>query len=97
MTDEDVSLVLNREAAYDAVQAIDDPIVRNAVELALAAATARFIRWSDRSPGEGRPSRPAAPFDLLFLVQVLEEVFSDRESLRRLLSGKEIDDLAFEE
>jgi hypothetical protein len=87
----DPSVPLNRDQASDTVSAIEDPVLKHLMTLALGAATVRLVRWNHQSEAEYRSQLPDAPFDLLFFVRVVEQLFADQERIQRVLRG-EIDD-----
>ena len=84
---------INRQEAFDAMQAIQDPVLKNLVEFALETATAQFMKWDHLSREEFTRQLPQAPFDMLFFVRVMEKMFTNKERMLRLLEGRRDDDV----
>lgn len=78
----------NDRAAFEHVQRIADPVVRNLVGLGLAKARMAFVRVVGQTPAEWRPTLPGADFDLLFYVRLLESMCSETDIIRGVLDGK---------
>lgn len=83
---------LNREHAWERMEAIGDPVARRLVKDALGIATTRYTRPDGVSEADFRAGLPSAPLDLLVLVDVVEQLGRDKERLRRILDGAVDDD-----
>ncbi len=90
---EDRRVPLNRREAFEAVQAIKDPVLKNLVEFALETATAQFMKWDHLEEEEFLRQLPDVPFDMLFFVRVMEKMFANKERMLRLLQGRTDDDV----
>ena len=83
---------LLREAeGWAAVQAIEDPVVRNLVTVVFGAARLRTVRQVGESEAGWRARFPAADFDMVFLVRAVEAALRDTALVRALLDGQSIE------
>lgn len=78
----DVPALLNRQAAFDYVHAMSDPVLRQLLQDALQAATVRFVRADHMSEEEFAARLPENSFDLLFYLTVVRELIGDPEWCR---------------
>lgn len=80
MSNDDAKLWLNYDAAMDAVSELKEIGLRQFVMRGVTVATTRVAY-----------DRPAAtPCDLLFLVQVLVELYQQKSSLIKIMSGEDL-------
>jgi len=81
---------IREEDAEAMLASVDDPITGELIRLCVAAARMRFMRLKDSTDAEWEARLPSAPFDMEFFVSVLQEVFSRREVLERVLRGESV-------
>jgi hypothetical protein len=89
-SNEDRRSPLREDGAERIMAAVTDPITRNLMTIALAAARMRFMRAANLSQAEWEARLPLAPFDLEFFASVLEQVFSKHEIIERVLRGESV-------
>ncbi|WP_394834480.1 hypothetical protein LVJ94_49100 [Pendulispora rubella] len=90
MSRSDVILPPNEEGAKRVLASIDDPVVRNIVQLCVTEARMRFIRGEAMSDDEWEAQLPAAPFDMEFFASVVSKVFSRRSVIDGIMRGESI-------
>jgi len=81
---------MNEESAAAALDAINEPVVRNLVELAVAQVRMQFMREAGQTEDEWDSRLPNAPFDMHFFVKVLSQVFAREATIRRILDGQTV-------
>lgn len=79
---EKTKTIRNEEAmAFLRSLSSEDPITRSLVNNAMFHFTRRFHSLNER---------PAADFDLLYFLEIMRDVFSQHEVLRRMLEGERV-------
>jgi hypothetical protein len=81
-------LPLNDMAARARLATIVDPVVRNLVSMAFGAAMVQLLRPDGMTDEQWKDRLPAQPFDLDFLVKVVEIALGDREVVGKVLAGE---------
>jgi hypothetical protein len=81
---------IREDEAEKIVAGVKDPVARNVVTLCLTRARMRFMRWQGTTEDEWKAQLPTADLDMAFLASVLEEVFSKRDVVDRILRGESI-------
>ncbi len=76
--------------ALEMVERITDPVMRNLVQVAVAAVRLRVSRRVSEGEIEWRRRLPAGGFDMMFFVQVVEAALQDKSLIRALLDGRSI-------
>ena len=74
--------LLHCDEALRFIAQVEDPVTRNLLNMA-------FVRFVQRSLLEDRES-PRADVDMLYLVKVLKDFFSEHEVLARTLAGERV-------
>lgn len=81
-------LPLNDDAARRRLERIADPTVRNLIQSVLGAAIVQLLHPVGMPDQEWDRRLPAAPFDLEYLVRILEIALGDKELVTRILAGE---------
>ncbi|MBL8612119.1 MAG: hypothetical protein JNL38_32560 [Myxococcales bacterium] len=84
----DEALFVNAKQSSDFIAQVEDEVVRNLLRVAVAQVGIRIARGPSVSDHELAEKLPTTPFDLLFFVQVLYKMFSQRRLLQDVLDGK---------
>ncbi|SRR5258706_5214541 len=81
-------LVINLETANGTIDTVNDPILKTLLRAALGALAYQYFtayHENDLTPGKYLPT---APFDTAFYIQLVKNIFSDKEAIRRVLEGE---------
>lgn len=81
-------LVINLETANEAINAVNDPVLKTLLRAALGALAYQYFAAyaeNDLTPGKYLPT---APFDTAFYVQLVKNIFSDKDAIKRVLEGE---------
>lgn len=81
---------LNEEQAEAAIAAIDNPVTRNLVKLAVAQARMSFMRSPGQSDQDWEAGLPAQAFDMVFYVRAVAQTFSQDSTIRQILDGADL-------
>ena len=81
-------LLLNQDQASAFVASIQDREVRNVVTAALAQAWVLVLPHKTLDGLAVAPLTPAQPVDLLFIAKLLAEVFSRKQTMIDILTGR---------
>jgi hypothetical protein len=84
----DRKVPLNEEEATVVLSSMKDPVARELVRLVVARVRMQFMPRHGESVEERERRMPAAPFDMHFMVQTLVSVFSQHETIRKVLDGQ---------
>ena len=76
-------VLLHCDEALRLIEGIDDPVTRNLVNMA-------FVRFVQETYRTKRRLRPKADVDMLYVVTVLKEFFSEHDVLTRTLAGEKV-------
>jgi hypothetical protein len=80
--------------AWAIIQRIADPVVRNLVQIAFAAARLRVTRRVGETESEWRSRLPAGGTDMVLFVEAVLDAFRDKGLVRALLDGRSIEEAA---
>ena len=80
--------LVNAKEAQRYVSSLRDDTTRRLVALAMTRMLFHMAGGTDVRSGKALDLQPVAPFDLLFCVRVLAEVFEDKEELQAVLDGR---------
>jgi hypothetical protein len=83
---------VNESSAEAFASGIADGATRNLVLLGIAVARLRFVKSSEMGDLEWREGLPKGDFDLHFFATVLAAMFSRREVIEAILSGRSVEE-----
>ena len=83
---------VNESSAATFAKDIADDATRNLVLLGIAVARSRFVKPSGQGDREWHEGLPRSDFDLHFFAKVLATMFTRREVIESILSGKSVEE-----
>jgi len=69
------------DAAAEFIEQLKDPIVRNLLNIAFTRVVKIYT---------AKKTRPIGPFDMMFFVQTLADLFSDGDIIQRTVAGERV-------
>jgi hypothetical protein len=83
---------VQRDEGKAAFDAIDDPITKNLVRIAVGMMTVRALPFhKPGSPAERVAEPPVSPIDYAFFVRLMRDMFENREKLQKVMAGESIE------
>ncbi|HXG06238.1 MAG TPA: hypothetical protein VNI77_02810 [Nitrososphaera sp.] len=73
--------LLRQEEAWELLRSVEDPVVNQLMNRAAFIVTKRFTSEN---------ASLAADFDLQFFMEVMRELFTDGEAIRKILDGEDL-------
>jgi len=85
------NVLLNELRAGSLIAEVQEATIRNLLRWAMGEARGRIIKRVGESDVDLMRRFPEQPFDMVFFVTVLKEMFSKEDILRQVLDGKDLD------
>lgn len=83
---------INEAGADEVLAAIDSPVLKNLVRVAVATARMQFILRDGQTEESWASQLPKADFDMGFFARVVAQAFRNEDVLRAILSGSSIEE-----
>jgi hypothetical protein len=82
--------LINLQDAAQLVEGLSSPVARNYLTLVLARLRLRATREVEMTEESWHRRLPAAPLDVLFIVQALQDVVGDARLMRAIADGQDL-------